>query len=80
MKQMLSSVQVETIFLISVLVHVETAGQTRCLVFFPHHNIHIHTENLCPIVIFHSRQWELKDEVSNMCFHNKNDTKKHKSY
>lgn len=44
------------------------------------HNIYTHTENLCLIIIFHSREWELRDKVSKMCFHNKNDAEKRKSY
>lgn len=46
----------------------------------PLHNIDTHTEDLCLIIIFHSREWELRDKVSKMCFHNKNDAEKPKSY
>jgi len=75
---MLSSVWVEIIFLISVLVHLKTAGDTSFF-YFPLRNTCIHSEDLCPIRIFHWRQCELRDEVPKMHFHNKNDTEKHKS-
>lgn len=87
---MLSYVWVETIFLISMLVRVKPAGWKSCLFWLsggvgwvafsfilPPQKIDSYWRSLS-YYIFHSREWELRDEVSK-CFHKKSDAEKLKS-
>lgn len=64
---MLSSVQVETMFLISLLVHVKTSRQTGLGFFFPLHNVYVHSycgSLSCYSISLHivgAKRWSVQD-------------------